>query len=85
MGVLLSFLVGWSVGARMGAKGYAEVIDAAKAVKDSEEFDALVALTRTHVAATFHELSKLVSGATPLPEPLDVLERVQRLTSRRSR
>lgn len=84
MGVLLAFFVGWAVGAKAGPKGFDEVGAALKTVKDSEEFEALLAIARTHLASTLHELSKLVSGETPVPEPTDLLDRVQRLTRPRS-
>ncbi len=83
MGVLFAFFVGWSVGAKAGSQGFQEVADAVKTVKDSEEFASLLAITRTHVSSALHELSKLMSGETPLPDPVNLLERVQQLTSQR--
>jgi len=83
MGVLLAFLVGWAAGAKAGAKGFREVTEAVRTVKDSDEFAALVAITREHVASSLREMSKLVSGETSLPEPTDLLERVQRMTASR--
>ena len=79
MGVLFAFFVGWGLGAKAGPKGFEEVVDALKAVKESEEFDALIAISRMHLAAALAEVGKLVSGETPLPEPVDLLEKVQRL------
>ena len=84
MGVVLAFLVGWTVGAKAGPTGFEEVSAAVRTVKDSEEFEALLAITRTHVARALREVSKLVSGETPAPAPADLLERVQRLTDRRT-
>lgn len=83
MGVLLAFFVGWSVGAKAGAQGFAEVVAAVKTVHESEEFEALIALTRAHAAAALQEIGKLVSGEAPLPEPVDLLERVRRMTAQR--
>jgi hypothetical protein len=80
MGVLLAFFVGWSVGAKAGARGFEEVVDAMRTVKDSEEFAALVMVARSHAAAALQEVGKLMSGETALPESADLLERVQRLT-----
>ncbi len=81
MGVLLAFFVGWSVGAKAGVKGFEEVSDALKAVAKSDEFAALLSVSRGHLAAALREAGKLVSGESPLPEPMDLLERVQRMTS----
>jgi hypothetical protein len=83
MGIVLAFLVGWAVGAKAGPAGFEEVAAAARTVKDSEEFEALVALTRSHLARALSEVGKLVSGETAPPDPGDLLERVQRLTDRR--
>ena len=85
MGVLLAFFVGWIAGAKAGAEGFREVMDAAKTVKDSEEFGALVAVARTHAAKALEEVGKLVSGETPMPEPVDLLQRVQQLTEKGER
>jgi len=83
MGVLLAFFVGWTVGAKAGPKGFEEVVDALRTVRDSEEFAALVVITRAHAASALGGLSRLVSGETPMPEPADLLGRVQRLTEHR--
>ena len=80
MGVLLAFFVGWSVGAKAGAEGFDDVIDAMRRVKDSEEFAALVMVARSHAAATLQQVGRLMSGETPMPDSTDLLERVQRLT-----
>ncbi|MGB8652661.1 MAG: hypothetical protein WCD35_18585 [Mycobacteriales bacterium] len=84
MGVLLAFFVGWTAGAKAGSKGFDEVVDALKTVKESEEFAALVAIARTQLAGSLRELSKLVSGERPAPDPVDLLDRVQRLAGPRS-
>lgn len=81
MGVLLAFFVGWAAGAKSGPKGFQEFAEAVKTVKESEEFGAFLAISRTHAASALHELSKLLSGETPAPDPVDLLDRVQRLTS----
>jgi hypothetical protein len=82
MGVLVAFFVGWAVGAKAGPKGFQEVVDAARTVKDSEEFGALLSISRQHAAGALQELGKLLSGESSAPHPGDLLERVQRLTSR---
>jgi len=79
VGVLLAFAVGWGVGARAGPAGFDEVVEALQTVRRSEEFEALAAVARAHLATALSELGKLVSGETALPEPVDLLARVQRL------
>lgn len=83
MGVLLSFFVGWAVGAKAGPKGYQEVVDAARTVRQSEEFTALVDISRRHLSTALHELSRMVS-TSPDAEPEDLLTRVRRMTGSRS-
>lgn len=46
-------------------------------------FAALVAITRTHVAVALRELGQLVSGERQLPDPVDLLARIQDLSARR--
>lgn len=83
MGVLLAFFVGWAAGAKAGAAGFRDVADAVRTVRESDEFDALVAITRSHVSSAMEQLSKLVSGESPMPESTEVLDWVQRMTSQR--
>lgn len=83
MGILLAFFVGWAAGAKAGHKGFAEVVDAAKTVRDSEEFASLVSIARSHLSASLSELGKLTSGEASMPDTRDLLARVQRMTSQR--
>jgi hypothetical protein len=80
MGILLAFLVGWAAGAKAGPSGFEELVTAARTVKDSEEFAALLTIGRTHLANSLQGLSKLVSGETALPQPLDQLDPVEHQT-----
>lgn len=61
MGLLLAFAVGYAIGARAGEQGYGEVVDALKAVRESEEFQSLLAAGRTHVGAVLSELGARLS------------------------
>ena len=85
MGILLAFVVGWAVGAKAGPAEFEEVVAAAKTVRDSEEFTALLAVVRQHVGSSLGALGKVVTGETPLPELSSVVEQVQRLTVRAPR
>lgn len=82
MGALLGFLVGWTVGARAGPAQYKEVVDAARAVRQSEEFSALLGITRSHLASALGELSRLVAG-TSAAEPGDLVNRVRQMSKLR--
>jgi hypothetical protein len=52
MGTLFGFVVGYIVGARAGSQGFEEVVDALRTVRDSEEFQALGEVVRSHVRGT---------------------------------
>lgn len=80
MGALIGFLVGWSVGARGGQKGYNDVIAAAWEVRRSSEFAALTSAIRSHTEYTLRQLADWLQetresgGGTD-----DLLARVRRL------
>lgn len=82
MGVLLGFLVGWTVGARGGTKGYSEVVAAGKEVLQSQEFRALLGILRSHTEFTLRQLADWL-GEDRAPGDLgeDVLARVRRLVT----
>ena len=56
MQILLSFLIGYFVGAKAGEKQFDEVVESARAVAESEEFHSLLLSLRAHASATLHAL-----------------------------
>lgn len=52
MGTLFGFIVGYVLGARAGSQRFDEVVGAARAVRDSEEFKALLQVARIHAVGT---------------------------------
>jgi hypothetical protein len=81
MQILLSFFIGYFVGAKAGASQFDEVVESARAVAESEEFHSLLLTLRTHAAATLHSLGDLLERA---PEAEgeggdSVVARVQRM------
>jgi hypothetical protein len=83
MGIVLAFAVGYFVGANAGQEGYRDVIDALHAVRDSDEFHALVAAVRSHASASFKQLSALIDdGDGEGPTPGRLLDRVRDLMDR---
>jgi hypothetical protein len=80
MGVVLAFVVGYLVGARAGQQGFDDLATSARAVRESEEFRALLGAARSHLSSTFGELSRLVSEeGRPSASVEGVLGRVRRL------
>lgn len=84
MGILMAFAVGYVVGARAGEAGFREVVDALKAVRDSDEFAAFVAALRAHLGHTFGDLAaRLGDDGAPLTMD-DVVARVRQLVNERA-
>lgn len=79
MQILLSFLIGYFVGAKAGSAQFDEVVESAKAVAESEEFHSLLLSLRTHAAATLHSLGDLLEAAPDDTSDDSVIARVQRM------
>lgn len=84
MGILLAFAVGWFVGARGGQRGFDDVVEAAQAVRDSEEFQALLEAGKSHVGYALKEIAAQLTGeeSDELPTVDDVLSRVRAMMGR---
>jgi hypothetical protein len=63
MQILLSFFIGYFVGAKAGSSQFDEVLESARAVAESEEFQGLLLSLRTHAASTLHALGDLVESS----------------------
>jgi len=79
MQILLSFLIGYFVGAKAGSSQFDEVVESARAVAESEEFHSLILTLRTHAAATLHSLGDLLEGPPDEETGDSVIARVQRM------
>jgi hypothetical protein len=79
--MLLAFVVGYAVGAQGGTENFEEVVDALKAVRDSEEFGSLVKALRSHASHALRELAIMVdgSGSESSSSAQDLVERVRKL------
>lgn len=62
MGTLFGFVVGYVVGARAGSRGFDEVVEALRDVRDSDEFRAFVDVIRHHARSTAAQVSDRLSG-----------------------
>jgi len=78
MQILLSFLIGYFVGAKAGSDQFDEVVASARAVAESDEFHSLLQSMRAHAAATLHSLGDLLDES---PEAIgdSVVARVRRM------
>ena len=84
MGIVLAFAVGYLVGANTGKEGYQEVVDALKAVRDSDEFHGLAGAVRSHLGASLRQLADIVEDQQRLEgsSPARLLDRVRTIMAR---
>lgn len=80
MELLLAFAIGWAVGAKGGEQGYRDVIDAARDLRRSDEFHALLDALRSHLAGTLRVLADVLAETEAPLTAASVVERVARMT-----
>lgn len=85
MGLVLAFLIGYSVGGRNGRDDLDEILAAARLVMSSEEFHGLVRLLRTHVGHALTDLGAAVSSGSAQDSAVTVLEKVQSMMAASAR
>lgn len=78
MGTLFGFVVGYVIGARSGSKSFDEVVDALRAIRDSEEFRALLDVVRRHVRSTAREVAERLAADDASPSAAEILDRARR-------
>lgn len=82
----LAFAAGYVLGARTDKEEFADVVQALRAVRDSDEVRELVASVRTHAGHALRGLAELVERGESSPRAtatsvlgVEVVERVRRL------
>ena len=83
MGLVLAFIAGYVIGARDGSDALDEVVDAAKAVAASQEFEDLVRALRAHAGHLLQEVGRRIdptsgeqmSMTTILERARDIVQR----------
>ena len=73
MGLVLAFIAGYVIGARDGSEALDEVIDAAKAVAASQEFDDLVRALRAHAGHVLQEVGRRIDPSSGEPISMSTL------------
>jgi hypothetical protein len=58
MGLIMAFVAGYFVGGRGGNEGFEEVVDALKALAESQEAEDLLKALRSHASHILQELGK---------------------------
>ena len=80
MQILLSFFIGYFLGAKAGGNQFDEVVASARAVTESEEFHDLLLSLRAHAAATMHSLGDLLEAPRSSTDANGgVVDRVRRM------
>ena len=79
MQILLSFLIGYVVGAKAGSDQLDEVVESARAVAESDEFRSLLRSLRAHAAATLHSLGDVLEQSPEASNGNSVVTRVRRM------
>lgn len=82
MGVLLAFVVGYTLGARAGHRGFDEVVTSIKEIRDSEEFHGMLAAARSHAGYVLTEIAELLGNADGPPILDDLVHRVNMMSRR---
>lgn len=81
MGLLLVFAAGYVMGSRADSESLDEVMDAVRAIRESDEFHDFLKAMRTHTAHSLHGLAdRLEKGREPSDQrgtSNDLLERVR--------
>jgi hypothetical protein len=77
--LLLAFLIGWAAGAKGGEQGFQDVLEAARELRRSEEFRALLDALRAHLAGTLRALADVLSEPEPSLNVRSLVERATRL------
>jgi len=83
VGLVLAFIAGYVIGARDGSDALDEVVDAAKAVAASQEFEDLVRALRAHAGHLLQEVGRRIdptsgeqmSMTTILERARDIVQR----------
>ena len=76
MELLLAFVIGWAAGARGGEQGFRDVVDAARELRQSDEFRALMRAMKAHVATGLRTLSEVLDDHNDEVTPDSVVARV---------
>jgi urease gamma subunit len=79
MGLVVAFVAGCVVGARVAGETFSDVMVSARAVRDSEEFHDLVAAVRSHAGQTLHRIAELMETGSGASGPQDVVDQVKNL------
>jgi hypothetical protein len=83
VGLILAFIAGYVIGARDGSDALDEVVDAAKALAASQEFEDLVRALRSHTGHVLQELGRRMDPMTEEPLSMNsILARARDIVSR---
>jgi hypothetical protein len=83
MGLIMAFVAGFFLGGRAGTEGLDEILEAARAVADSQEFEGLLNAVRSHASHVLIDLGQRLEADSEEPISMStILERARGLVGR---
>ena len=82
--MFVALFVGYVIGARAGSTELDQLVESLRALRETDEFAAVVSAARAHIARTLRDLADMVDGgARPPVESADLVDQVRHLIGRR--
>jgi hypothetical protein len=83
VGLIMAFIAGFFLGGRAGTEGLDEILEAGRAVVNSQEFEGLVSAVRSHASHTLIDLGRRLDADSGEPISMStILERARGLVGR---
>ena len=81
--MFVALFVGYVIGARAGSKDLDQLVESLRALRETDEFAAVVSAARAHLARTMRELADLIDGGGRMPlDSADLVDQVRHLVGR---
>jgi hypothetical protein len=82
--MFIALFVGYIIGARSGTKELDQLVESWQALRETDEFAAVLSAARAHLAHTLRDLADMVDGGrTPPVESADLVDQVRHLVGSR--
>ena len=82
--MFVALFVGYVIGARTGSKELDQLVDSLRALRETDEFAAVLSAARAHLAHTLRDLADMVDGGATGPvESTDLVDQVRHLVGKR--
>ena len=82
--MFVALFVGYVIGARAGSKELDQLVESLRALRETEEFAAVLSAARAHLAHTLRDLADMVDGGGRTPaDSADLVDQVRHLVGQR--